>query len=121
MPSDQPFTQADVQALAAVLSDTFLDRSLDCWPDFVPEARAALKHIAARFVAEGRRQALSAAAACTTCGNIHTWRWHDPDNQARGGTWGHPDDGHAYSPLLQRHQVEALRSRLAEQMGEIVD
>lgn len=54
---DQPYTDADVQALAAVLSDTFLERSLDCWPDFEREARAALDHLAARFVAEGRCQA----------------------------------------------------------------
>lgn len=58
MPTDPPYTEADVEALAQVLNDTFLDRSLDCWPDFEPEARAALKHMAARFIAEGRSQAL---------------------------------------------------------------
>lgn len=56
--SGHPYTDADVEALASVLSDTFLERSLDCWPDFEREARAALDHLATRFFAEGRRQAI---------------------------------------------------------------
>lgn len=43
---DQPYTEADVEAVDGILYDWFLEKSLDCWPDFEPAARLVLEHLA---------------------------------------------------------------------------
>ncbi len=65
-----------------------------------------------RGKAEGRREAVQVAAACTACGKAHDCRPRDAEDPTRGVTWADPNDGHSYSSLLPLHHVDRLRGAL---------
>lgn len=48
----EPYTEADVEAMAKVVAEAFGDPT-HLWPDFIPESRAILRLLAGRLLPEG--------------------------------------------------------------------